>query len=148
MKDNFFEMLLNLFEKTLTQLKERHGSTSENNMSGEKKPETHAPLNGQDRSAWIQSANRDSIRVFNELEQLRLTKASYQFLMRLSSCGVLLPDVFELVINQLMFSTSRFVGLQETKWTIRNTLANNLDAMQLSFLDLVLYHKEDELPLH
>jgi Smg protein len=29
MKDNLFEMLLNLFEKTLTQLKESHVSMSE-----------------------------------------------------------------------------------------------------------------------
>ena len=79
---------------------------------------------------------------------MKLTKASYQFLMRVALWGVLAPDVLELIINQLIFSESRFVTLQETKWTIRSTLANSLDAEQLAFLDLVLYHKEDELPLH
>lgn len=145
MKDNLFEMLLNLFEKTITQLKERHGTTSENSVSVENKSELPAP---SAQSALIKSAQEDSIRVFTEREQQRLTKASYQFLMRMSSAGVLAPDVFELILHQLMFSGSRFVGLQETKWTIRNTLSNHLDAMQLSFLDLVLYHKEDQLPLH
>ena len=148
MKDNLFEMLLNLFEKTITQLKERHGATSENGVSVENKSELPAFTNPSAQSALIKSAQEDSIRVFTELEQQRLTKASYQFLMRMSSAGVLAPDVFELILNQLMFSSSRFVGLQETKWTIRNTLSNHLDAMQLSFLDLVLYHKEDQLPLH
>ena len=61
---------------------------------------------------------------------------------------MLASDVFELIMNQLIFSESRFVTLQETKWSIRNTLANSLDAEQLAFLDLVLYHKEDQLPLH
>ena len=145
MKDNLFEMLLNLFEKTLTQLKERHGATSDLPMLGEKKAEGQPYSNS---SALIKSAQADSIRVFTKLEQHKLTKASYQFLMRMSACGVLAPDVFELIMNQLIFSNSRFVSLQETKWTIRNTLVNHLDAMQLSFLDLVLYHREDELPLH
>ena len=144
MKDNLFEMLLTLFEKTLTQLKENHASTSESDIDREKQagasPETHA--------SFIKSAHSDSIRVFTFDEQMKLTKASYQFLMRVALWGILAPDVLELIINQLIFSESRFVTLQETKWTIRSTLANSLDAEQLAFLDLVLYHKEDELPLH
>lgn len=144
MKDNLFEMLLNLFENTLSQFKERHASANEIDENGEKK----ADIDAVAQLVLIKSAQGDSIRVFTTLEQMRLTKASYQFLMRMSSWGVLAPDVFELILNQLMFSGSRFVGLQETKWTIRNILASNLDAMQLSFLDLVLYHTEDELPLH
>jgi Smg protein len=79
---------------------------------------------------------------------VKLTKASYQFLVRIASLGVFAPELFESIINQLSFSDSRFVLLQETKWTIRSTLASSLDAEQLAFLDLVLYHKEDGLPLH
>jgi Smg protein len=79
---------------------------------------------------------------------MKLTKASYQFLMRIKSWEFITPEIFELIISKLIFSESRFVSLQETKWTIRNTLANSLDVTQLAFLDLVLYHAEDGLLLH
>ena len=147
MKDSLFEMLLNLFEKTLTQLKENHTS-KKNDLDSEKQTDSHASFRSEANLALVKSVQGDSIRVFTQEEQMKLTKASYQFLMRMSSCGIIPPDAFELIMNQLIFSSSRFVSLQETKWTIRNTLANSLDADQLVFLDLVLYHKEDELPLH
>ncbi|NYQ86079.1 DUF494 family protein, partial [Escherichia coli] len=57
-------------------------------------------------------------------------------------------DQFESIINQLQFSESRIVTLQETKWTIRNALASSLNEEQLTFLDLVLYQTEDELTIH
>ena len=144
MKDNLFEMLLTLFEKTLTQLKESHASMS----SDEANKDSQATSNAQAYPSFIKPAHPDSIRVFTDFEQIKLTKASYQFLMRLALWGVLAPDLLELILNQLIFSDSRFVSLQETKWTIRSTLANSLDAEQMAFLDLVLYQKEDELPLH
>ncbi len=144
MKDNLFEMLLNLFEKTLTQLKESHLSTNKKDMDHEKQDDHHV----ETQAAFIRSPHRNSVRVFTELEQMKLTKASYQFLVRVVSWGLLASDVLELIIHQLLLSESRFVTLQETKWTIRSTLANNLNAEQLAFLDLVLYHKEDKLQLH
>lgn len=146
MKDNLFEMLLNLFEKTLTQLKESH--TSKNDQSQEPSAEAQNASATEHNVEFIKDVSSHAIRVFTEAEQLKLTKASYQFLMRIASWGVIAPDMLELIINQLTFSESRFVSLQETKWAIRNTLANSLNAEQLAFLDLVLYHKEDELPLH
>ena len=148
MKDNLFEMLLTLFEKTLTQLKENHASTNNNDTEHEQQADIQGSSKTGTHASFIKSAQDDSIRVFTSDEQLKLTKASYQFLMRVASWGLVTPDVLELIINQLLLSESRFVTLQETKWTIRNTLANSLDAEQLAFLDLVLYHKEDELPLH
>lgn len=148
MKDNLFEMLLTLFEKTLTQLKETHASTSNDDAEREEHADTHPSSSTESHPSFIRSAHADSIRIFTNDEQIKLTKASYQFLMRISLWGILAPDVLELIINQLFFSESRFVSLQETKWTIRSTLANSLDAEQMAFLDLVLYHKEDELPLH
>lgn len=145
MKDNLFEMLLNLFEKTLTQLKENHELVHADDKT---EATMHALPLGNVQAMVTQSCRPDSVRVFTYDEQIKLTKASYQFLVRLSSWDIIPRDVLELVINQLIFSDSRFVSLQETKWTIRNTLANKLDAEQLAFLDLVLYHKEDKLSLH
>ena len=148
MKDNLFEMLLSLFEKTLNQLKESHASTSENDTDREKQADVHGSAKTGADLVFVRAAHHESTRVFTYDEQMKLTKASYQFLMRVASWGIVAADVFELILNQLVFSDSRFVSLQETKWTIRSTLASSLDAEQLAFLDLVLYHKEDELPLH
>lgn len=149
MKDNLFEMLLNLFELTLTQLKEKHHSISKNNADAEKQADI--PLVADEQGAqlvFVRSPLPSSVRVFTHNEQIKLTKASYQFLMRIASWGILASDVFELIMNKINFSESRIVTLQETKWTIRGALATNLNAEQLAFLDLVLYHKEDRLAVH
>ena len=79
---------------------------------------------------------------------MKLTKASYQFLMRMKLLSIIDVDAFETILNQLQFSESRIVTLQETKWTIRNVLATDLDEEQLAFLDWMLYRTEDELTIH
>ena len=148
MKDSLFEMLLSLFEKTLAQLKEK--GVTEGRGTGD--TEKHTELSGSSSKGivteLIKTAEHTSMRVFTYDEQMKLTKASYQFLMRLLVWEVIDPEILELVMNQLLFSDSRFVTLEETKWTIRNALVDSLDAEQLAFLDLVLYQKEDEFTLH
>jgi len=146
MKDSLFEILLTLFEKTLTQLKETQslksldqGTTAES-LTADQKVRVEVQV--------LKQASAQATRVFTRDEQLKLTKASYQFLMRIASLGIVSPQTLELVINRLLFSDSRFVSLQETKWTIRNTLAQSLEPDQLAFLELVLYFKEDGLSLH
>lgn len=144
MKDNLFEMLLNLFEKSLTQLQKSHknvdyDATEVNNEES---------LASEEHALHVQSQQHTSTRVFTYVEQMKLTKASYQFLVRMKLWGILNVEIFEVIMNQLHYSESRIVTLQETKWTIRNTLANSLDEEQLAFLDLVLYQSEDELTLH
>lgn len=141
MKDNLFEMLMSFFEKTLSQIKERQSPEINEDDSSEQGLDIHGVK-------IIQAAKRTSMRIFTSDEQMKFTKASQQFLTRMMLWGVLAEEVLEPVMTQLLFSDSRFVTLQETKWTIRNTLAPNLDTVQLAFLDLVLYQKEDELPLH
>ena len=146
MKDSLFEFLLSLFEKTIVQLKER--AQSNPNQAQELLSEQLSDRKVGVEVQVLQPASQQSVRVFTADEQLKLTKASYQFLMRIASLGIIDSQALELVINRLLFSDSRFVSLQETKWTIRNTLAQNLDAEQLAFLELVLYFKEDGLSLH
>lgn len=148
MKDSLFEMLLNLFEKTLTQLKENHASVNPNDDSRDSEEDGAHAFHADPDFSVIKAATTNSIRIFTSDEQIKLTKASYQFLMRMASWGIIEQETLELIINQLIISSSRFVTLQETKWTIRNVLATSLDAEQLVFLDLVLYHKEDKLQLH
>ena len=148
MKDNFFEMLLNLFEKTLSQLRKSHTAVLENGANQDNNLGDPTAAGGDGKVVFVKEATENSMRVFTEVEQIKLTKTSYQFLMRLGSLGVLSKEMLELVMNQLLFSESRFVGIQETKWTVRHLFSNRLTAEQLAFLDLLLYHKEDKLPLH
>ena len=149
MKDSFFEMLLNLFEKTLSEIKE-------NNISDQEVEQDEAMLSSQDimpdvttlKAEIIQSPSLHSMRVFTYHEQMKFTKASYQFLMRMLVWEVIHPDTVEIIINQLIFSDSRVVTLEETKWTVRNVLADTLDENQQTFLDLILYQKEDKYTAH
>lgn len=152
MKDNLLEMLLSLFKKTLTQLEESYvPGTPDETESTQKTDLQVTSSEGKKKSLemmWLKSQDNNSIRVLTPDEQMKLTKASQQFIKRLTRLAVVAPDTMELIMNRLLFSESRFVNLQETKWTIRNTLSESLNAEQLAFLDLVLYQKEDEMTLH
>lgn len=147
MKDNLFELLLSLVEKTLSQLKEKQQllNTSNDGFAIENNKE---PKKVSVEVQMLKDASPTSSRVFTHDERLKFTRASYQFLARLSSLGVISSGALELVINRLYFSESRFVSLQETKWTIRNTLASTLNSNQMAFLELILYSKEDGFVLH
>ncbi|WP_133137794.1 DUF494 family protein [Legionella rowbothamii] len=143
MKDNLFEMLLSLFETSLTQLQKNQKSAD---------AEAAAQMNEEDTAdeqvVLVRAQQPTSTRVFTYDEQMKLTKASYQFLMRMKLWDVINAESFETIINQLQFSDSRIVTLEETKWTIRNVLSANLNEEELTFLDLVLYQTEEELTLH
>lgn len=143
MKDNWIELLFNLFEKSLAQLKEEHESSLEK--------ETLSLLEDKalpEESAFIKANDQGSTRVLSPWEQARLTKPGYQFLMRMKLLGLFSNESFEQIMNAIQFSDSRFVNLEETKWIIRKILAGKVDIQQLAFLDLVLYHKELAMPLH
>ncbi|AUH71912.1 Uncharacterized protein conserved in bacteria [Legionella sainthelensi] len=144
MKDNLFEMLLSLFETSLTQLQKSH-KTADQDVIESNDDES---LTSEEQMVHLKAQQHTSTRVFTYDEQIKLTKASYQFIVRMKLWNVLNAESFEVIMNQLQFSESRIVTLQETKWTIRNALASSLDEEQLAFLDLVLYQSEDELTLH
>jgi uncharacterized protein Smg (DUF494 family) len=150
MKDSLFEMLLSLFEKTLSEIKENTIP-----LSDEESEEIIGLGTSEDiildeeiSTEVIQSPKEDSIRVFTYHEQMKFTKASYQFLMRMLVWDVIHPNTFEVIINQLIFSDSRIVTLEETKWTIQNVLSETLSQESLAFLDLVLYQKEEAYSIH
>ena len=149
MKANLFELLLSLFERTLTQLKEKQ-EVSEATVLRDS--QSNEPLAAEAKAGLeikiIKEPNQTAMRVFSPDEQMKLTKTSHQFIVKISALGIIPSQTMELIMNRLFFSDSRFVSLQETKWTIRSTLAQTLDPMQLAFLELVLYFKEDGLSLH
>ena len=152
MKESLFEILLNIFETTLLRLKEANDLQGERLLSSEKKinivsEKERTPLDVFHLMV-VKEASPDAIRVFSPSEQMKLSKASYQFLMRLSSWGVISRDFMEVILTRLLLSESHMVSLQETKWTIRSLLADKLPQDQLAYLDLVLYHKEDAIVRH
>jgi len=148
MKDSLFEILLNLFEQTLTQLAAKHELIQKNDINGEHQADTKLLSKTKIELKLVQSARPSSIRVFSCEEQIKLSKSSYQCLVRMHAWGIITTETRELIISQLCLSSSRFVSLEETKWVIRNALVGGFDAKQLAFLDLVLYHQEDGLSLN
>jgi uncharacterized protein Smg (DUF494 family) len=146
MKDNLFELLLSLFETSMTQIQESLPPVSQelsDSIDEEKElaQQEHEIL-------FIKESEHQSTRVFTYEEQVKLTKSSHQFLIRLKSLGVIDEYFFEAVINQLEQSDSHIVTLRELKWTVRTVLSTHLDEKQLAFLDLVLYHQEDNVTMH
>lgn len=150
MKDSLFDLLLDLFEKTIAQLKERYPQALANDLIQNEKTETLAipSKKATVHMALMQSASEKGFRVFTTDERVRLTKVSYQFLHRLTTWGVVSSEMMEIILNRLMFSDSHIITLSEVKWTVRNTLASTLEPEQLAFLDLVLYQKEQGFQLN
>ena len=144
MKDNLIELLFTLFEKSLAQLKEEQTLINES----ESLTQLTEEKNLKEQSLFIEANDQSSIRVLSPSEQAKLTKPSYQFLMRMKLLGIFSNESFEHIMNALQFSDSRIMTLEETKWAIRKVLATKLDSQQLAFLDLVLYHKELGLRPH
>jgi Smg protein len=157
MKETLFEMLLTLFETSLNRLTELNPPDNQHMPAAhEKKPDMTAhplvrhekPLHDLYQVLLLKEASSDSMRIYSLSEQMKLSKASYQFLMQLNSWGIISRDVMELIIHRLLLSDSHIVSLQETKWIIRSLLGDNLAFDQLAYLDLVLYHKEDAIVRH
>lgn len=143
MKDNLFEMLYNLFEKTITQMKEHAQPSAE-------EPAVNIPITKAppfDPEEMGRATDRTP-RIFAYAERIKLTNASYQFLLRIHELDILHTQTFEVIMNKLQYSNSRMVTLAETKWTIRKVLEKHLNKIQLLFLDLVLYQKEDAITVH
>ena len=148
MKDSLFELLMDFFEKTLTQIKEKNAK-SDDLFSSSRTAEPEALDDNMNRHHVIAKQNKNIMRVFTPHEQFKFTKASYQFIMRLMRLDIISAEIMEEIIHQLSLSDSPFVTLQETKWAIRNLLIDRLlDPRQVAFLDMVLYQQEDKLLLH
>lgn len=132
MKDNLFELLLGLFEQSLSQLQKDHQDNVAIDPDSDDIEHTNNP-----HVLYVQPAKTTSTRVMTYDEQMKLTKASYQFLMRMKLWGIIDAEFFERVMNELDCAESRIITLEETKWVVRTLLADQLNEKQLAFLDLV-----------
>lgn len=144
MKDNLFEILLRLCEKSLVQLQKNHHSMNHKSLEVMREEEPNHTI----QTLHVKSQQKNSTRIMIPYEQIKLTKASYQFLMRMKLWGIIDDDFFELVMNELLVSESRIITEEEIKWTIRSLLARQLGENDLAFLDLVLYQEEDGYTIH
>lgn len=140
LKSNLFDLLLQMFEQSLTNIKSPASSKSQEDEDNAR-PYAH-------HMSDLLPLNEHSIRVLNHFEHYRLTKPCYQFLLRMHKLGILNDAEREEVMNQLLFSDSRYITLDEIKWMIRSVLSQGMDTKNLAFLDLVLYHQEDETLKH
>jgi uncharacterized protein Smg (DUF494 family) len=143
MKNSLFEILMIFFDQHVSQLTDSRQNNHAVNPNNDAENTTLAePLH------VFASAKEQSMRIFVNEERLRLTKASYQFIMRMIVWKIISPPYIEQVLEQLLQSNTSFITLNETKWTIRSVMANHLNALDLAFLDLVLYQEEDNLTRH
>ena len=97
MKDNSFEMLLNLFETSLTQIQK---SDKSSDLEASEEPnEAENPVS-EEQILSLRLQKEHSTRVLTYDEQIKLTKASYQFLMRMKLWDIVNSESFELIMNQ------------------------------------------------
>lgn len=146
MKDSLFSVLLNLFEKTIGKVKKSDFKEVEAERDASHLDSDELEC---DVDHVIFSQQRESsVRIFTPQEQFKFTKASYQFIMRLMQMDVIAKEVMEHIINQLFHSDSPFVTLEETQWTIRQSLEEHLEIDQRAFLDVILADRKPKQLLH
>lgn len=159
MKENLLTLLIDLLKKNLTEI-DNHSAlkdipTKKNLLRPRETLEDTTTTQEQD-DAFVKQETLPQTHTFYEAsqrflvleERCKLTNASYQFLIRFTQWNLISTEMFELIVQQLLSSESRLVSLQETKWAIRKHLENTLNAQQLAFLDLILYHSEDKVTRH
>lgn len=148
MKDSLLEILMNFFEKTLTQIKE----TNQEAQSAD--PLVSASAESHDKELieshlFLRRQAKTSQRVFTPIEQFKLTKASYQYLVRIMRLEIIAPEIMEEILHQLLISDSSFVTVLETKWAIRTVLASRItDPKEAAFIDMLLASKDEASLAH
>lgn len=130
MNDQLFEMLLSLFEQTLSQLKYQQKNEIEDNLIQFDSDEIKLPV------FHVQS--NKGTRVLTALEQAKLTKPALQFLMRLLHTGVLSSEQFEQVMDLVLDSSMRFVSVAEIKYLAHQVLFDCLSDRELMMLEFSL----------
>lgn len=130
MNDQLFEMLLSLFEQTLTQLKSKQMNETEDNLISFDSDEITLPI--------FHTQSNKGTRVLTVLEQAKLTKPALQFLMRLLHTGVLSCEQFEQVMDLVLDSSMRFVSVAEIKYLAHQVLFDCLSDRELMMLEFSL----------
>ena len=130
MNDQLFEMLLSLFEQTLTQLKHQQCREIDSRLSSFCSDDITLPV--------FQTQSKKGTRVLTVYEQAKLTKPALQFLMRLLHTGVLSCEQFEQVMDFVLDSSMRFVSVAEIKYITHQVLFDLMSDQELMMLEFSL----------
>ncbi|MDP3559279.1 MAG: DUF494 family protein [Legionellaceae bacterium] len=144
MKDNWLQQLMHFFQDSQVRRKDFGVVLRALELARYEGKQFGDLSTLMDETLPVQPQKEGAIRVLSFLETSKLTAEAYQFLMRmivLPLCGDVL---WELIFNQLLFSSSRIVSKEEVQSVIRSTLEENLSYQDLVFLDLVLYVEKAE----
>lgn len=148
MKDSLFALLIHFFERRNASSEKCDTLPAPTEAADKVMQQTHFLEGYERKNLIVRRIEKDSLRVFTAEERLRFTRASQQFILRFVRMEIIAVDLMEQIINLLTFSDSPFITLAETKWAIRHVLSEHLNTSELAFLDMVLYQKEHELPVH
>lgn len=149
MKDNLLEKLMELFNDSLSKrTKAAKSSDLDRNNVKDNAIDWNELSNIENNTYFIRESEKKSNRIPCLQEKIKLTSRSSRFLVQLHHMNIIGEKTFELILNQLVFSNSGFVTLNETKWVIFKTLESSLTENQLALLNLILYQKEDEITQH
>jgi uncharacterized protein Smg (DUF494 family) len=142
MKDQLFEMLLSLFEQTLTQLKSQQQQLDDldNHLISIDKDSITLPI--------FHAQSDKGTRVITILEQAKLTKPALQFLMRLLHTEVLSSAQFEQVMNLVLDSNMRFVSVEEIKYIAHQVLSDSLSDRELMMLEFSFNAETTRTTMH
>lgn len=144
MNDQFFAMLLSLFEQTLTQMKLQQkflASTLENDV------ET-SDFDSVDTLAVFDHPSEWGTRVLTRLEQSKFTKPALQFLMRLMHTHMLSSEQFEQVMNMVLEAPVRFMCIEELKHIIRQILLDSLSFKDILMLEFAYDVETSLITMH
>lgn len=134
MKDSLFQLLLNLFEKSLNH---EAGIDPFAESDSEQLQQLETPA--------IHGSNSErSFRILGPLERLKLTKSSYRFIQLLLNTPLLEANQLETVLHQIEQTDASYVSLDEVKWIVREVLQDAVDENRLAFIDLVLSSNDAE----
>jgi uncharacterized protein Smg (DUF494 family) len=141
MNEEFFEMLLSLFEKALTHLRSHQQQLDASQASDLSSHKEYSYEVYQNQSAH-------AMRVLTIYEQVKLTKPAIQFLMRLMHTGMLNSEQFEEVMNLVLDSHLRYVTVSEISLIIHQVLAEGLSQRELLMLEFAFDLETSPTTMH
>lgn len=145
MKDSLLEKLMQLFDQSLSKRLKKPKQDIMNHNEGNHVENWGDLSSIEKNSCFIKGAQSQSKRILCLQERLKFTKKSHQFIEYLMQLDIIGEKTFELIMNQLLFSDSHFISLNEAKWVVHHTLVDSLDEQQLAFLNMILSLPEDNL---
>lgn len=144
MNDQFFAMLLSLFEQTLTQIKLQQKFLA----SAFENEEESSQNDSSDTLAVFDHPSKWGTRVLTRLEQAKFTKPALQFLMRLMHTQMLSSEQFEHVMNIVLDAPVRFMSIEELKQIIRQVLLDSLSFKDILMLEFAYDVETSLITMH